>query len=46
MLAMAEPNGLVDHALFRRMMGVWDAGLREAGAVDGVYVVLHGAPGH
>lgn len=43
MLAMAEPNGLVDHALFRRMMGVWDAGLREAGAVDGVYVVLHGA---
>jgi len=43
MLAMAEPNGPVDHALFRRMMGVWDAGLREAGAVDGVYVVLHGA---
>ncbi len=43
MLAMAEPNGPVDHALFRRMMDVWDAVLREAGAVDGVYVVLHGA---
>lgn len=43
MLTMAEPNGPVDHALFRRMMGVWDAGLREAGAVDGVYVMLRGA---
>jgi len=43
MLAMAEPNGPVHHALFRRMMDVWDTGLREAGAVDGVYVVLHGA---
>lgn len=43
MLAMAEPNGPVDHALFGRMMAVWDAGLRAAGRLDGVYAVLHGA---
>lgn len=43
MLAMAEPNGPVDHALFMAMMGVWTRGMRDAGAVDGVYVVLHGA---
>ena len=43
MLAMAEPNGPVEHTLFERMMGVWEAGLRGAGRLDGVYVVLHGA---
>lgn len=43
MLAMAEPNGPVDHALFTRMMATWDAGLRTAGHLDGIYVVLHGA---
>ena len=43
MLAMAEPNGPVDHELFHRMMQEWDAGLRAAGPVHGVYVVLHGA---
>lgn len=43
MLAMAEPNGPVDHPLFSRMMAVWDTGLRAAGKLDGVYVVLHGA---
>ena len=31
------------HALFGRMMAVWDAGLRGAGKLGGVYVVLHGA---
>ena len=43
MIAMAEPNGPVEHALFRRMMADWEAGLRAAGPVDGVYAVLHGA---
>ncbi len=48
MLAMAEPNGPVEHDLFLRMMAIWEAGLRHAlrpGAppLDGVYVVLHGA---
>lgn len=43
MLAMAEPNGPVEHAVFLRMMAVWEAGLRGAGRLDGVYVVLHGA---
>ena len=43
MLAMAEPNGPVDHAVFTRMMAVWEAGLRGAAPLSGVYVVLHGA---
>ena len=42
-LAMAEPNGPVEHAFFARMMGEWEAGLRAAGPLDGVYCVLHGA---
>ena len=44
MLAMAEPNGPVDHALFLAMMEEWRAGLRALrGQVDGAYAVLHGA---
>ena len=47
LLAMAEPNGPVEHAFFARMMTQWDHGLRAAlaagGPVDGVYCVLHGA---
>ena len=43
MLAMAEPNGPVEQAVFQRMMAVWESGLRAAGALDGVYLVLHGA---
>ena len=43
LLAMAEPNGPVEHAFFARLMQQWDAGLRAAGRLDGVYVVLHGA---
>ena len=42
-LAMAEPNGPVDQAFFDRLMTQWDAGLRAAGKLDGVYAVLHGA---
>ena len=43
MLAMAEPNGPVEQAVFDGMMAEWERGLRAAGRVDGVYVVLHGA---
>jgi microcystin degradation protein MlrC len=43
LLAMAEPNGPVEQAFFDRMMVEWETGLREAGHLDGVYCVLHGA---
>ncbi len=43
LLAMAEPNGPVDQAFFDRMVAEWDSGLRDAGRLDGVYCVLHGA---
>ncbi len=42
-LAMAEPNGPVDQAFFDRLMAQWEARLRDAGKLDGVYCVLHGA---
>jgi microcystin degradation protein MlrC len=42
-LAMAEPNGPVAQAFFDRLMAQWEAGLRQAGKLDGVYCVLHGA---
>ncbi len=43
LLAMAEPNGPVSQEFFDRMMRQWEADLRVAGALDGVYCVLHGA---
>ncbi len=43
LLAMAEPNGPVSQEFFDRMMAQWEADLRGAGALDGVYCVLHGA---
>ncbi len=44
LLAMAEPNGPVDAAVFAGMMAIWRRGLEAIrGAVDGVYCVLHGA---
>jgi microcystin degradation protein MlrC len=43
LLAMAEPNGPVEQAFFDRLMAQWEAGLRDAGRLDGVYCVLHGA---
>jgi microcystin degradation protein MlrC len=48
MLAMAEPNGPVDHALFLAMMEEWREGLRALRGpggvgVEGAYAVLHGA---
>jgi microcystin degradation protein MlrC len=43
LLAMAEPNGPVEHAVFQRMMAQWEVGLRQAGKLDGLYCVMHGA---
>jgi microcystin degradation protein MlrC len=45
LLAMAEPNGPVEHVVFARMMAVWRRGLEVARAagVDAVYAVMHGA---
>jgi microcystin degradation protein MlrC len=43
LLAMAEPNGPVAQTFFDRLMQQWEKDLTEAGPVDGVYLVLHGA---
>ena len=43
-LAMAEPNGPVDHAFFESLMEEWRAGLRALrGQVEGAFCVMHGA---
>lgn len=43
LLAMAEPNGPVEHAFFRRMMAQWEREIHEAGDLDAIYCVMHGA---
>jgi microcystin degradation protein MlrC len=43
LLAMAEPNGPVDQGFFDQLMHRWEKDLTEAGRLDGVYLVLHGA---
>jgi microcystin degradation protein MlrC len=43
LLAMAEPNGPVSREFFNRIMVQWETDLREAGELDGIYCVLHGA---
>ncbi len=43
LLAMAEPNGPVEQEFFDWAMTRWAGDLRSAGALDGVYCVLHGA---
>ncbi|MCU0984412.1 MAG: M81 family metallopeptidase [Acetobacteraceae bacterium] len=43
LLAMAEPNGPVEEALFAEMMTIWRKGLEAAKPLDGVYLCLHGA---
>ncbi len=44
LLAMAEPNGPVEQAVFERMITLWREGLEALrGRVDAVYCVLHGA---
>eukprot|EP01037_Dinobryon_pediforme_P002140 gene2140-2177_t len=42
-LAMTAPSGPVEHGFFERLMAEWEAGLVAAGALDGVYCVMHGA---
>ncbi|HEY0183937.1 MAG TPA: M81 family metallopeptidase, partial [Rhodopila sp.] len=42
-LAMAEPNGPVEQAFFDHLMRCWERDLSNAGPLDGVYLVLHGA---
>jgi microcystin degradation protein MlrC len=42
-LAMAEPNGPVEQSFFDQLIAEWQADLRSAGRLDGVYCVLHGA---
>ncbi len=43
LLAMAEPNGPVEQEFFDRLMLEWEARLRAAWPLDGVYCVMHGA---
>jgi microcystin degradation protein MlrC len=43
LVAMAEPNGPVDAAFFGRLMENWERDLAQAGHLDGIYCVLHGA---
>jgi microcystin degradation protein MlrC len=43
LLAMAEPNGPVDQGFFNRLLQRWESDLTQAGKLDGVYLVLHGA---
>lgn len=43
LLAMAEPNGPVEAAFFGRLMENWERDLTQAGPLDGIYCVLHGA---
>jgi microcystin degradation protein MlrC len=43
LLAIAEPNGPVEHSFFREMLEEMRRGLAEAGPLDGVYICEHGA---
>lgn len=43
LLAMTEPNGPVEQGFFDRLMRQWESGLGNAGRIDGVYAILHGA---
>jgi microcystin degradation protein MlrC len=43
LLAMAEPNGPVEHGFFTAMLDEMRAGLAAAMPLDGVYICAHGA---
>jgi microcystin degradation protein MlrC len=43
LLAMAEPNGPVDHEFFSEMLAAMRHRLSEADPLDGVYICAHGA---
>ena len=42
-IALAHPGGPVDQCFFDEFLGEIGAGLRDAGPLDGVFVVSHGA---
>jgi microcystin degradation protein MlrC len=42
-LAIAEPNGPVEHQFFTALLDDIRHGLKEAGPLDGVYICAHGA---
>ncbi|MBL8325045.1 MAG: M81 family metallopeptidase [Rubrivivax sp.] len=42
-IALAHPGGPVEQSFFDTLLAEIDAGLRDAGALDGVFVVAHGA---
>src|SRR5712692_6751175 len=42
-LAMAEPNGPVEHAFFTELVDTMARGLKAAMPLDGVYFCAHGA---
>jgi len=42
-LAMAEPNGPVEHAFFEELLATMTTGLKAALPLDGVYFCAHGA---
>ena len=43
LLAVAEPGGPVEAAVFGEMMAKWRDGLQAADRLDGVYCMMHGA---
>jgi microcystin degradation protein MlrC len=43
LLAVAEPGGPVAQPDFESMMTIWRRGLADAGKLDGVYCMMHGA---
>jgi microcystin degradation protein MlrC len=42
-IASAQPGGPVEHGYFRELMAEFEAGLRDRGPFDGIYVSSHGA---
>jgi microcystin degradation protein MlrC len=42
-MILSQPGGPVEQSFFDGFLGEIDAGLRDAGALDGVFVVSHGA---
>lgn len=42
-VADAEPGGSIEQAFFDKTLGLMEGRLRAAGALDGVYIVSHGA---
>ena len=43
LVADAEPGGSIDQLFFEKTLSLMEGYLREAGKLDGVYIVSHGA---